>query len=79
MLPSLPLPRLLPEHGLGGEEVMVTDEPLVQVVQSYAREPGVRSLGRQRLSRLTSLCHALARPFTEFYSAAAPFDWYRTY
>lgn len=33
----------------------------------------------QRISRLTSLCHALARPYTDFYSADAPFDWHKTY
>ncbi len=32
-----------------------------------------------RLSRLTSLCHALAKPFTEFYQAETPFDWYKHY
>jgi tagatose 1,6-diphosphate aldolase len=32
-----------------------------------------------RISRLTSLCHALARPFTDYYKASAPFDWYKTY
>jgi len=25
------------------------------------------------------LCHALAKPFTDFYTAEAPFDWYKTY
>jgi tagatose-1,6-bisphosphate aldolase len=39
----------------------------------------LRTTGRERLSRLTSLCHALARPWTDFYSAEAPFDWYKTY
>jgi tagatose-1,6-bisphosphate aldolase len=34
---------------------------------------------RQRLERLTSLCYALATPYTNFYSADAPFDWYRIY
>jgi tagatose-1,6-bisphosphate aldolase len=33
----------------------------------------------KRISRLTSLCHALAKPFHDFYSADAPFDWYKTY
>lgn len=33
----------------------------------------------QRISRLTSLCEALARPFTEFYTATTPFNWYETY
>lgn len=32
-----------------------------------------------RLVRLTSLCNALARPYTDFYRAEAPFDWYKTY
>ncbi len=35
--------------------------------------------GRRRLSRLTSLCHALARPWMDFYNAQADFDWYKTY
>lgn len=39
----------------------------------------LRTTAKYRLSRLTSLCHALARPFYEFYSADAPFDWYKTY
>jgi tagatose-1,6-bisphosphate aldolase len=39
----------------------------------------LRSTAHQRLARLTSLCHALARPYTEFYSSSAPLDWYRTY
>jgi tagatose-1,6-bisphosphate aldolase len=39
----------------------------------------LQTLASQRISRLTTLCHALARPYTDFYSANAPFDWYRTY
>jgi hypothetical protein len=39
----------------------------------------LRTTARQRLTRLTSLCHALAKPWTDFYTAAAPFDWYKTY
>jgi tagatose 1,6-diphosphate aldolase len=39
----------------------------------------LRSTAKYRLSRLTSLCHALAKPFTDFYQADAPFDWYKTY
>ena len=34
---------------------------------------------RERISRLTSLCQALAKPYTDFYTADAPFDWYKTY
>jgi len=39
----------------------------------------LRTTARQRIARLTSLCHALARPYTDFYTAGAPFDWYKTY
>lgn len=39
----------------------------------------VQTTGRQRISRLTSLCHALAKPYTDFYTAEAPFDWYKSY
>lgn len=36
-------------------------------------------IGRQRILRLTSLCHALAKPFYDFYQAEAPFGWHKTY
>ncbi|MBN8581087.1 MAG: tagatose 1,6-diphosphate aldolase [Anaerolineae bacterium] len=39
----------------------------------------LRTIARQRISRLTSLCHALAKPYTDFFQAEAPFDWYKTY
>jgi tagatose 1,6-diphosphate aldolase len=39
----------------------------------------LHTIAPHRLSRLNSLCHALAKPYTDFYTAEAPFDWYRTY
>jgi tagatose 1,6-diphosphate aldolase len=39
----------------------------------------LRTTSRQRISRLTSLCHALAKPYTDFYTANIPFDWYKSY
>jgi tagatose 1,6-diphosphate aldolase len=39
----------------------------------------LRTTAKYRLSRLTSLCHALAKPYTDFYQTEAPFDWYKTY
>jgi len=39
----------------------------------------LRTTAKYRLSRLTSLCHALAKPYTDFYQAEVPFDWYKTY
>lgn len=39
----------------------------------------LHTVARERLARLTSLCHALARPFTDFYSADVPVRWYKKY
>ena len=39
----------------------------------------LRTVAKYRISRLTSLCHALAKPVTDYYQADAPFDWYKTY
>jgi tagatose 1,6-diphosphate aldolase len=44
-----------------------------------ARLKFLRTTAKDRLSRLTSLCQALAKPFYDFYSAEAPFDWYTKY
>lgn len=52
------------------ETVMMDDEERMKFLLTTARS---------RISRLTSLCHALAKPYTEFYSADAPFDWYKNY
>jgi tagatose 1,6-diphosphate aldolase len=43
------------------------------------RSKFLQTIASQRVSRLTSLCHALAKPYTDFYTAEAPFDWYQTY
>lgn len=48
-------------------------------MSSAERIPFLRGAARQRMARLTSLCHALAKPYTDFYAADAPFDWYKTY
>jgi tagatose-1,6-bisphosphate aldolase len=39
----------------------------------------LRSTARERLTRLNALCQALAKPYTDFYTAEAPFDWYKNY
>ncbi len=39
----------------------------------------LESTAKVRLSRLTSLCNALAKPYTDFYLTDTPFDWYKTY
>ena len=36
-------------------------------------------VARQRLARITSLCHALAKPWTDFYQADVSFNWYKDY
>lgn len=44
-----------------------------------ARREFLRTTACNRIARLTALCHALAKPYTDFYTADAPFDWYKTY
>jgi tagatose 1,6-diphosphate aldolase len=48
-------------------------------MQNDERRKFLETIAKDRLSRLTSLCHALAKPYTDFYTAEAPFDWYKTY
>ena len=48
-------------------------------MSSQARLEFLRGTARERLIRLNALCVALARPATDFYTAAAPFDWFKTY
>jgi tagatose 1,6-diphosphate aldolase len=44
-----------------------------------ARLNFLRTTGRARLARLTALCSELGKPFSDFYTAEVPFDWYKTY
>jgi tagatose 1,6-diphosphate aldolase len=39
----------------------------------------LRTTGRDRLSRLYALCMELGKPIGDFYTAEAPFDWYKNY
>ncbi len=39
----------------------------------------LRTTARERLIRLAALTQALARPWTEYYTTEAPFDWYKNY
>lgn len=48
-------------------------------MDGQARLDFLRGVGRERLSRLSGLCVALGRPFSDYYAAAAPFDWYLKY
>ena len=48
-------------------------------MNSEERMAFLRTVAQPRISRLTSLCHALAKPYTDFVTAASPFDWYKNY
>ena len=48
-------------------------------LQGNDRMKFLQTTAKYRLARLSSLCHALAKPYTDFYRAEAPFDWYKTY
>jgi tagatose 1,6-diphosphate aldolase len=43
------------------------------------RNEFLSSVARQRLERLAALCHALAKPYRDSYTADAPLDWYKNY
>jgi len=49
------------------------------LIQGEERMNFLETTAKDRITRLTSLCHALAKPYTDFYTAEAPFDWYQTY
>ena len=48
-------------------------------MDSKDRNMFINTVGKNRLSRLTSLCNALGRPLHDFYQGVAPFNWYRNY
>ncbi|ADC89238.1 ATP-dependent protease La [Thermocrinis albus DSM 14484] len=41
------IPRLLPMHGFGKDEVVFKDDALMEIIRGYTRESGVRNLQRQ--------------------------------
>ncbi|MDR2350579.1 MAG: endopeptidase La [Deltaproteobacteria bacterium] len=55
------LPRLLTDHGLKSENLVVRDSAIKAVISSYTDESGVRSLERQ----LASVCRKVARKLAE--------------
>jgi tagatose-1,6-bisphosphate aldolase len=48
-------------------------------MNGQARLDFLRTTARERLTRLNALCVSLAKPVTDFYTADAPFEWYKTY
>ena len=48
-------------------------------MEGKGRSAFLHTVGKERLSRLTSLCNALGKPLNDFYQADAPFDWYKNY
>ncbi|MGC8873938.1 MAG: tagatose 1,6-diphosphate aldolase [Chloroflexia bacterium] len=48
-------------------------------LSGQARTAFLRTTARERLARLTEVCTALAMPFSHFYRAEAPLDWYGRY
>jgi ATP-dependent Lon protease len=50
------IPKQIRDHGITGEHIELTDEALSEIVSSYTREAGVRSLER----RIAEVCRSVA-------------------
>ncbi len=61
------VPKQLRANGLGGREIAWTDEALMQIIQHYTREAGVRSLERE----IGSVCRKIATKVAEGKDAPA--------
>jgi len=48
-------------------------------LQGEKRGAFLRTVGRERLERLTSLCNTLGKPVSDFYTVKVPFGWHKTY
>lgn len=55
------LPKQLKEHGLRPKQIYISANTMLQIIRSYTRESGVRSLERQ----LASICRKAAREVLE--------------
>ncbi|MDI3256532.1 MAG: endopeptidase La [Kyrpidia sp.] len=55
------VPKQVEAHGLGPDQVSISDETLLKVVRSYTREAGVRNLERQ----IAAICRKAARRIVE--------------
>jgi len=48
-------------------------------MENKERNTFLSTIGKERLSRLSSLCKALGKPFYDFYQSETSFDWYQNY
>ncbi|MBI3973406.1 MAG: endopeptidase La [Chloroflexi bacterium] len=61
------VPRQLDQHGIGREQLTITDEALRHLIREYTREAGVRNLERE----VAHVCRKIARRIAESDGAAA--------
>jgi ATP-dependent Lon protease len=55
------LPKQITEHGLTPEQIIISDEVILTIIDQYTRESGVRSLER----KLADVCRGVAREIVE--------------
>jgi len=63
------LPRKITENGLKPENIRVSEEAILEIIERYTREAGVRNVERE----LASLCRKVARKLVEGGDPAAAF------
>jgi len=64
------LPKKIKENGLKEENITVSEDAILEVIQRYTREAGVRNVERE----LASLCRKTARKLVEGGDLSAVFD-----
>lgn len=55
------IPKLIKEHGLKKNDLLLTDEVILKIIEEYTAESGVRELER----KLAALCRKIARKIAE--------------
>ncbi|HFE53175.1 MAG TPA: endopeptidase La [Bacteroidetes bacterium] len=64
------VPRQRREHGLGENQLVITDEAILTIIRKYTREAGVRNLERE----IATVCRKAARRIAEGQATAVKVD-----
>ena len=63
------LPKLITEHGLKSDQVLINDDLLKMIIEDYTREAGVRNLQRKLAKVLRSISEKVVRSLANYNSS----------